>query len=314
MEMRFLRFLVLLRVISNVDVHANINWLTCHTRLIITELKVSIVRKQVLGADVTFTTSLEIIAAPFITTDTATNINENSATLNGVVNPNGASTTVIFEYGTTTSYGDQITAIQSPADGNSDVNVSADINGLQSNTLYHYRVIGKNEVGSNKGSDISFTTLVSSVKPLASTSSATNISSNSVTLNGIVNPNNLITKVVFQYGTSNTYGSEVTAAQSPINGGSENINVSADINGLQSNTLYHFRVQAAGGSSTINGSDQIFTTGIDYPSSIKRAKTFVFNDLTTNSYRMIGLPGNQSNTIHDMISGDTQNRLEYLYR
>ena len=257
-----------------------------------------------LGADVTFTTSLEIIIAPFVTTDTATSINENSAVLNGLVNPNGSSTTVIFEYGTTTAYGNQITAVQSPVDGNFDVNVSAGINGLQSNTLYHYRVVGNNEAGTTNGSDITFTTLASSVNPSANTADATNITSNSVTLNGVVNPNNLITAVVFQYGTSITYGSEVTAAQSPINGGSANVNVSADINGLQSNTLYHFRVQAVGGSSTVNGSDQMFTTGIDYPSSIKRFKNFSFTDLTTNSYRMIGLPGNQNNTIHDMISGE----------
>ncbi|MFZ0454099.1 MAG: T9SS type A sorting domain-containing protein [Ignavibacteriaceae bacterium] len=256
------------------------------------------------GADVAFTTSLEIIAAPFVVTDSATNINENSATLNGAVNPNNSSTTVIFEYGTTTSYGDQITALQSPVDGNSNFNVSAGINGLQSSTLYHYRVVGNNEAGTSNGSDITFTTLASTVKPLASTSNATNITSNSVILNGEVNPNNLITTIVFQYGISIAYGSEVTAAQSPINGGSGNINVSATVSGLQSNTSYHFRIQAAGGGSIVNGSDQMFTTSVDYPSYIKRINTFDFNDLTTNSYRMIGLPGNQNNTIHDMISGD----------
>ena len=288
---------------SNVDVSANISSLlsskTYHYRVKCTNSS-----ETSLGADVTFTTSLEIIIAPFVTTDSATNINENSATLNGIVNPNNSSTTVIFEYGTSTSYGDQITAQQSPVDGSSDVNVSAGINGLQSNTLYHYRVVGNNEAGTSKGSDITFTTMASSVKPLASTANATNITSNSVILNGVVNPNNLITNVVFQYGTSIAYGSEIAAEQSPINGGSGNINVSAAINGLQSNTAYHFRIQAIGGGSTVNGSDQIFTTGIDYPSSINRVKTFTFTDLTTSSYRLIGLPGNQINTIHDMISGD----------
>ena len=37
---------------------------------------------------------------PTVTTNSATNVTENSATLNGTVNPNNSSTTVIFEYGT----------------------------------------------------------------------------------------------------------------------------------------------------------------------------------------------------------------------
>src|SRR3989440_5072597 len=40
-------------------------------------------------------------------TDPASSITDTSATLNGNVNPNGSSTTVYFEYGTTTSYGSQ---------------------------------------------------------------------------------------------------------------------------------------------------------------------------------------------------------------
>ena len=42
---------------------------------------------------------------PEVTTGTATGVGTNSATLNGVVNPNGLSTTAKFLYGTTTNYG-----------------------------------------------------------------------------------------------------------------------------------------------------------------------------------------------------------------
>ena len=44
-------------------------------------------------------------AAPTVTTGAASGISAKAATLNGTVDPNGASTIYWFEYGTTTSYG-----------------------------------------------------------------------------------------------------------------------------------------------------------------------------------------------------------------
>ena len=42
---------------------------------------------------------------PRVTTNAATNVTSSAATLNGTVNPNGQTTSVHFEYGTTTGYG-----------------------------------------------------------------------------------------------------------------------------------------------------------------------------------------------------------------
>ena len=42
---------------------------------------------------------------------------------------------------------------------------------------------------------------------------------------------------------------------------------------------------------------------IQYPSSIALSQTFSFNDLTQNSYKLIGIPGNQSLKISDLITG-----------
>ena len=47
---------------------------------------------------------------------------------------------VTFEYGTTISYGNTITATQSPITGGTDINVSANITGLTAGATYHYRV------------------------------------------------------------------------------------------------------------------------------------------------------------------------------
>ena len=107
------------------------------------------------GDDQSFTT----IDVPDATTESATLVTSNSATLNGTVNPNGDSTTYYFEYGTTTSYGTPTTST-SAGSGTSAVSVSADISSLNPNTTYHFRVVATNSVGTTYGADQSFTTLV----------------------------------------------------------------------------------------------------------------------------------------------------------
>jgi len=96
-------------------------------------------------------------SSPTATTDSATDINGNAATLNATVNPNGAETTVYFEWGTDTSYGNS-TSPQSIGSGTGDVSVSANINRLSTNTTYHYRVVATNAYGTTYGDDMSFTT------------------------------------------------------------------------------------------------------------------------------------------------------------
>jgi hypothetical protein len=93
---------------------------------------------------------------PFVETKPATNIGETTATLNGVVNPNGAATKYYFEYGTTTSYGSKTTEV-SAGSGETNIKVSQAITGLKTNTTYHFRVVATNVNGTTDGSDEVFT-------------------------------------------------------------------------------------------------------------------------------------------------------------
>jgi len=81
-----------------------------------------------------------------------------SVTLNGTINPNGAATTVVFEYGTDTTYGSEVTATQSPLNGTNDQAVSAELSGLTPGTICHFRVKATNIEGSASGADESFNT------------------------------------------------------------------------------------------------------------------------------------------------------------
>jgi hypothetical protein len=56
------------------------------------------------------------------------------------------------------SYGNEVTATQSPLNGATDLSVSAGITGLNPNITYHYRVKAENSLGTTYGSDQTFTT------------------------------------------------------------------------------------------------------------------------------------------------------------
>jgi hypothetical protein len=77
---------------------------------------------------------------PSVTTGTTTGITPSSATLTGVVNPSGYSTTAQFEYGPTTAYGSTATVTLAPSNGTTPQNIGAAISGLQPGTTYHYRL------------------------------------------------------------------------------------------------------------------------------------------------------------------------------
>ena len=108
-----------------------------------------------MGSDKTFTT-LTATGPPVVTTNSATNVTTSSATLNGSLDPHGLSTTVHFQYGTTTSYG-STTATQTRT-GNTYMNIAANISGLTAHTTYHFRIVATNSSGTRMGSDMTFTT------------------------------------------------------------------------------------------------------------------------------------------------------------
>ncbi|MFO1413374.1 MAG: VCBS repeat-containing protein [Burkholderiales bacterium] len=93
-------------------------------------------------------------AAPTVTTGAAGPVGATSATLNGTVSSNYASTTVSFQYGLTTGYGNTIFAAQSPVP-------PAFINGTVTASIpsgltcaqYHYRAVGQNNVSTTNGLD-----------------------------------------------------------------------------------------------------------------------------------------------------------------
>jgi N-acetylneuraminic acid mutarotase len=193
--------------------------------------------------------------SPAVTTNAATNVASFSATLNGSVNPRGSTTTVYFQWGTTTSYG-HTTAAQTKT-GNTSLPITANISGLSASHLYHFRIVATNGGGTSFGSDRTFTTLSATGPPVVTTNPATNLTTSSAKLNGSLDPHGLMTTVYFKWGTTISYG-HTTATQTQT--GNTYRNITANISGLTTHHTYHFRIVATNSAGTRMGSDRTFNT------------------------------------------------------
>src|SRR6516164_768093 len=176
---------------------------------------------------------------PIVATDPATFIASFSGRLNGSLNPHGLSTTVHFQYGTTTNYG--LTTAPQTQTGNTSRPVSANIGSLTAHTTYHFRIVASNADGTRMGADRVFTTLAMTGSPVVITNPARSVTASSATLHGSLDPHGLSTTVHFQYGTTTSYG-HITASQTQT--GNTYRNIVPNINGLSSHATYHFRIVA----------------------------------------------------------------------
>ena len=214
--------------------------------------------------------------APVIDGESASNVGNQSATLNAQVNPFGVDTTCTFQYVDDTDFqstgftGASVVSVPcTPADlgtSFSDQAASANIPGLTLNTTYDFRVIATNADGTTDGTAAQFTTLGPAS---VDSESASNIGSTTAELDTAVNPLGNDTTCQFQYvddtdfqSTGFTGTNVVTVPCTPADLGAGNGDVSAlaDISGLTPNTTYDFRVQATNTLGTENGAATQFTT------------------------------------------------------
>ncbi|HEX7299899.1 MAG TPA: hypothetical protein VF257_12945 [Solirubrobacteraceae bacterium] len=100
--------------------------------------------------------------------------------------------------------------------------------------------------------------VASAAAPTVTTGGAAQVTINSATLTGTVNPRGLSTSYYFQYGTTTAYGSRTPSTAAGK--GTAAAAAAAQISGLGSNTRYHYRLVAHNSDGTTAGNDRTFTT------------------------------------------------------
>ncbi len=221
------------------------------------------------------------VPLPTATTEAASEVTFDAATLQGAVLPGGSEaasdTRWCFEYGTIASSEYNLGSVPLlPGDagmGTSGVPVSVRVSGLEPASTYRYRLVAVNALGTGLGSTACgteggqeadgaeglLTTPVSIPAPLAVTGAASGVSQNAARIAGTVYPRGIPTTYEFQLGVDTSYGVQVFGAAGE---GSEPVPASLSIEYLQPGTTYHYRLVAIGQGGTSYGADATFTTPV----------------------------------------------------
>jgi phosphodiesterase/alkaline phosphatase D-like protein len=206
------------------------------------------------GSDLTVVTP---VLPPLATTTAASGLSATSATLNALIDPEGGPTTVYFEWGATTNYGNLTASNFLTTNLETTQPVAAGISGLLPGTTNHFQAVAVNGAGSNYGGDL--TVVTPALPPVGITLAASGVTARRATLNALVNPNGGPTTVYFQWGGTANYGS---ATSSEVL--SANLNTAQTValgaSGLLPGTTNHFRVAAGNSAGTNYGSDLTVVT------------------------------------------------------
>jgi hypothetical protein len=191
---------------------------------------------------------------PTTVTGPARRVLETTATITGEVNPQGLSTTYLFQYGTSAEYAHSLPVIAA-GEGGALVPESAELENLTPGTTYHYRIVASNVDGTVYGQDQTFSTKSFS-PPTVTTSPAEGITQTSATLTGAIDPHELLTDYTFEVGGTPTYGYKIPG----IIPGVEAETVRLVLTNLVPETTYHYRIVASSEGGVGSGEDRSFTT------------------------------------------------------
>lgn len=226
------------------------------------------------------TTLFAYEAAPLSSTIAPTMVTEQSAKLNGKVNPTDAPDTYAwFEWGISGRTGSELYEtrhIRVSGGYRSQRDVSESIVGLAPNTQYFYRVVAENSRGKDMGQMVYFTTKNIGVSrepiSLIETREATYVNESGATLEAYMSPHgNSKAQYWFEWGTTLRF--ENTTPHR-TKGGSSGI-VKEKLTRLDSGTTYYFRAVTESSEGRFAGTLKVFHTSGNPPpaSETPRAQT-----------------------------------------
>ena len=200
------------------------------------------------------------------------------ATLSGDVDPNGATTTYDFEYGTTIGYGLQTDAVDAGA-GTHEYGVAARLDGLTPGMTYYYRLVARSGLGASYGSAATFYTPAHA--PTIVTSSFEGVGDSLADVVAEIDANGLASTWYVRYGTSTAFG--LVSATRAVGSSTASVTLSMPLRHLVAHTSYYFEVVATNAAASSLGSQIAFaTTGL--PIIVAQS----MRDLATTSVTLAG--------------------------
>jgi hypothetical protein len=254
------------------------------------------------GAPLLFKTS---DAAPEVVSESVSEVSSSGITVQAEVNPeNQPTTSCVFEYGTTSSYGESAPCEPGVLEGFGGQSISHPLAGLQAATVYHYRVLVENATGKTEGPDQEFTTIDA---PIVTTGAPGELSRTTATITGgTINPQGAGTTYHFAFSDQAAYEAKVAeSAPNPYVAvvGAHDLSASSDytehtvagvtITELHPGTTYHYALIATNSVGTTIGPDMVFTTSPATPPMASTGGTegVSWNEATlTGSVDTQGLP------------------------
>jgi hypothetical protein len=165
-----------------------------------------VVATSAAGTSVSAEESFVTTGAPTVVSESAAALSTTSATLGGVINPDGHPTAWYIEYGTTTNYGSR-TTVAHLGPSSRPIPVDRKVIDLTPNTTYQFRIVAQSAAGTVTASDINFNTL----GPTLSASIGTVTVGRNATLSGTV-PFGLANQTVAIYAQATNSPSFVEVA------------------------------------------------------------------------------------------------------
>ncbi|MGE0638484.1 MAG: YCF48-related protein [Bacteroidia bacterium] len=214
----------------------------------------------------------------------ATDVTENSATLNGFVEGLRMPMSYMsFQYGTDPDMPNSYMSLDHNYINDSLAHTpSVSISNLQPNTFYYYRLIGETPMGSHSSNIQSFYT--GDIDFTFEAGAVTSVGQNSAILNGFAENFPFDATISFQYGTSPNYGTTVTASPSVLNDTLPHSFMAA-ITNLQPGTQYYYKMIAQFQSGYYFSNTETFSTAFQ----VNYFSTLPATEVSATSAKLNGL-------------------------
>ena len=200
----------------------------------------------------------KVYSLPAVNTIRSSNVNNTGATIFGETILDGGS--IITQRGFCFSTNQNPTIADNTTNNGTGIgSFTSSLTNLNVGTTYYIRAYAINEVGTAYGNQISLTTTnISAAHPILTTSSASGISTNSVTSGGTITSDG--GSAVTQRGVCWSTNQNPTIADNVTNDGTGTGSFTSSLTNLSANTAYYLRAYAINGVGTAYGNQISFTT------------------------------------------------------